>query len=279
VNRRRLHRKSTGPELTGTNGFSREKNNAGYQDSAGTAALSVQPGNCGQGAGNSASHLIECRALSLGYDRQPVVHQLDFHVDAGEVVAILGPNGAGKTTTLLGLSGEIGALSGELIVDGEAVGDPLYKRARGGLSYVTEERSVFSSLSTIDNFRAGRVPPEAGFELFPALRPRARVRGGLLSGGEQQMLTLARAILRRPRVLLADELSLGLAPMVVRLLLDKVREAADTGCGVVLVEQHVRRALEVADRCYVMQRGRVELTGTAAEMLDRIDEIEAKYLT
>lgn len=241
--------------------------------------MPVQPVNCGERAGNSAGHLIECRGLSLGYDRQPVVHQLDFHVDAGEVVAILGPNGAGKTTTLLGLSGEIGALSGELIVDGEAVGDPLYKRARGGLSYVTEERSVFSSLSTIDNFRAGRVLPEAGFELFPALRPRARVRGGLLSGGEQQMLTLARAILRRPRVLLADELSLGLAPMVVRLLLEKVREAADTGCGVVLVEQHVRRALEVADRCYVMQRGRVELTGTAAEMLDRIDEIEAKYLT
>jgi branched-chain amino acid transport system ATP-binding protein len=230
-------------------------------------------------ARTAPDHLIECRQLSLGYDKQAVVHELDFHVDAGEVVAILGPNGAGKTTTLLGLSGEISPLSGEILIDGRLVQAPLYKRARLGLSLVTEERSVFHGMSMIDNFRAGRVKPEAGFELFPELRPRARVRGGLLSGGEQQMLTLSRAILRQPRVLLADELSLGLAPIIVRRLLEKVRQAADTGCGVVLVEQHVRRALRVADRCYVMRRGRIELTGSAAEMLARIDEIEGKYLT
>jgi branched-chain amino acid transport system ATP-binding protein len=261
VNRRSLYQKSARSGAPGAPG-----------------AISDQ-GSPGRTADRPADHLIESRKLSLGYDKQPVVHELDFHVDAGEVVAILGPNGAGKTTTLLGLSGEISPLSGELLADGKSVNTPLYKRARAGLSFVTEERSVFSGMSTIDNFRAARVRPEAGFELFPELRTRARLRGGLLSGGEQQMLTLSRAILRGPRVLLADELSLGLAPIVVRRLLDKVREAADAGCGVVLVEQHVRRALAVADRCYVMQRGRVMLTGSAAEMLDRIDEIGTKYLT
>lgn len=227
----------------------------------------------------SGSHLVECRGASFGYDRQAVVHDLNLHVDAGEIVAILGPNGAGKTTTLLGLSGEINPLGGQVIVDGTPTKAALYTRARSGLSFVTEERSVFNGMTTIDNFRAGRVKPEEGFKLFPELRPRAHVRGGLLSGGEQQMLTLSRAIARRPRVLLADELSLGLAPLIVRRLLDKVREAADAGCGVVLVEQHVRRVLRIADRCYVMHRGRVAISGTSAEVFDRLDEIERNYLT
>jgi ABC-type branched-subunit amino acid transport system ATPase component len=223
--------------------------------------------------------LVEAQGVSIGYDKQAVVHDLDLQVRPGVVVASLGPTGAGKTTTLLALCGELVPLSGTLLVDGVPNKMPLHKRARAGLSFVTEERSIFMSMTTSDNLRVGRVAPDEAFDKFPELKQRARIRGGLLSGGEQQMLTLSRAIARQPKLLLADELSLGLAPLIVRRLLDMVREAADNGAGVVLVEQHVRQALRIADRGYIMQRGRVMMQGTATELLEQIDDIEARYLS
>jgi branched-chain amino acid transport system ATP-binding protein len=223
--------------------------------------------------------LIEARGMSAGYGGQPVVHDLDLAVGPGEVVCLLGPNGAGKTTTLLAMSGELPLLAGEVLFDGEPTKDPLYRRARAGLAYVTEERSVFKGLSGFDNLRCGGVPAADALALFPELERCLSTRGGLLSGGEQQMLTVARALARKPRLLLADELSLGLAPLIVDRLLQAVRAAAtDRDMAVLLVEQHARKALRYADRVYVMRRGRIEMALTADEARRRILEIENVYL-
>ncbi|TMK61333.1 MAG: ABC transporter ATP-binding protein [Actinobacteria bacterium] len=225
------------------------------------------------------TRLLEARGLNAGYDQVAVVRDLDLYVDAGEVVALLGPNGAGKTTTLLTLSGDLPALSGDVMFKGAPTKAPLHRRARQGLAFVTEERSVFMRLSTAENLRVGRGEMSRALELFPELASRLKVPAGLLSGGEQQMLTLARALSRDTDLLLADELSLGLAPLAVQRLLRAVRLAADRGVGVLLVEQHIRHALEIADRAYVMRRGRVEMSGTAGELRDRLRDIEASYLS
>jgi branched-chain amino acid transport system ATP-binding protein len=223
---------------------------------------------------------LEARGIAAGYGPQPVIHDVDISVFPGEVVALLGANGAGKTTTLLTLAGELPPLRGQVVINGTVTKAPLYKRARKGLTFVTEEKSVFMGLSTRDNLRVAGVDLDEALTLFPELERRLYVRGGLLSGGEQQMLTLARALARKPRVLLADELSMGLAPLVVKRLLEAVRTAADQrGAAVLLVEQHVRKALRYADRAYVMRRGRIELSGTATELRSRIDEIEDHYLS
>jgi len=196
------------------------------------------------------------------------------------VVCLLGPNGAGKTTTMLALSGELPVISGEILIDGKRATEPLYRRAQNGMSYVTEERSVFKGLSTRDNFRVAGLDAKAACALFPELEKRLSVSGGLLSGGEQQMLTLARALARKPRVLLADELSLGLAPLVVDRLLQAVHMAArEDGTGVLIVEQHAHKALRYADRAIVMRRGRVELALSGEEARARIAEVEHAYLT
>ena len=223
--------------------------------------------------------LLECRGLSAGYGGMAVVRDLDLRVGQGEIVALVGPNGAGKTTTLLTLAGDLPPLRGAILIDGQPSHDPLYMRARRGLSFVTEERSVFMGLSAADNLRLAGVPRGKAIELFPELEPLMRRTAGLLSGGEQQMLTLARALGRAPRLLLADELSLGLAPLVVQRLLHALREAAD-GCrvGVLLVEQHVSQALKVADRVYIMQAGKIVLQGTGAEIGERIGDLERLYL-
>jgi branched-chain amino acid transport system ATP-binding protein len=145
---------------------------------------------------------------------------------------------------------------------------------------VTEERSVFMGLSTRDNFRVAGLDAKAACRLFPELEKRLSVRGGLLSGGEQQMLTLARALARKPRLLLADELSLGLAPLVVGRLLQAVRAAAkEDGTGVLMVEQHAHKALQYADRAIVMRRGRVQLSLSGEEARARMSEVERAYLT
>ncbi len=222
--------------------------------------------------------LVEAEGLEAGYGSVVVVRDLDLRVNAGEVVALLGPNGAGKSTTLLTLSGDLPPLGGTVRWSGEATKAPLHARARRGLSLVTEERSVFMRLTARENLRVGCRDIEPALELFPELRARLDVRAGLLSGGEQQMLTLARALARRPTLLLADELSLGLAPLAVRRLLDAVRAAADQGVGVLLVEQHVSKALQIADRVYVLRRGRMRMSGTAAELSGRLGEIETSYL-
>jgi branched-chain amino acid transport system ATP-binding protein len=217
--------------------------------------------------------LLSARGMSAGYHKHPVVVDVDIEVRAGEVVALLGPNGAGKTTTLLALSGELPPLGGEVFFRGEPASAPLHRRARNGLGFVTEERSVFPELTAAENLKIGRGNEEIALALFPELEPLLKRRGGLLSGGEQQMLTLARALSREPVLLLADELSLGLAPLVVTRLLKAVRAAADErGVGVLLVEQHVKQALRVADRVLVMRGGRIVLSGKASEVEGRLEE-------
>ena len=221
--------------------------------------------------------LISAQGLSAGYDGHAVVRDLSLEVRPGEIVAILGPNGAGKTTTLLTLSGELPPVAGVLEVDGRVARQPLHRRAAKGLAFVTEERSVFMGLSVADNLRLGRCEAGQAVQLFPELAPLMKRTAGLLSGGEQQMLTLARALARRPRVLLADELSLGLAPMVVTRLLKAVRAAADAGVGVVLVEQHVSQVMKIADKVCVLRHGEVAFSGARDEAAGRLSDIEASY--
>jgi branched-chain amino acid transport system ATP-binding protein len=223
--------------------------------------------------------LIEARALSAGYGKMPVVREIDVRVDAGEVIALIGANGAGKTTTLLTLAGELTPMTGEVRFLGTPTTASMHNRCRNGLGYVTEERSVIMNMSVADNLRLAGVAPSVAFSYFPALERIMGRRAGLCSGGEQQMLSLARALGRDPKVLLADELSLGLAPIVVTNLLQAVRDAAsERGIGVLLVEQHVRQALKIADRVYVMERGRIALSGTSHEVASQVDKIEAAYL-
>ncbi len=223
--------------------------------------------------------LLSTEHLDAGYKGHPFVRDVTLEVGAGEVVALLGPNGAGKTTTLLTLAGELAPLGGAVSVDGAPTSAPLHRRAEQGLAFVTEERSVFMRMSVADNLRVGRCDRDRALALFPELRPLLDRRAGLLSGGEQQMLTLARALTRPTRLLLIDELSLGLAPLVVERLLQAVRGAAlERGLGVLLVEQHVEQALRYADRAYVMRRGEIVLSGSAETLAGRIGELEQSYL-
>jgi len=223
--------------------------------------------------------LIEARDLSSGYGALAAVRGIDLDVRPGEVVALLGPNGAGKTTTLLTLAGELTPLGGEVIWEGSTRSVPLHSRARRGLAFVPGERGVFAGLTTIGNLRLGRGTVESACGYFPELELLLHRRAGLLSGGEQQMLTLARALAGKPRLLLADELSLGLAPLVVRRILGAVREAANAGVGVLLVEQHARDALEIADRAYILRNGRIEFAGDAQDLRRDPAALRAAYLT
>jgi branched-chain amino acid transport system ATP-binding protein len=221
--------------------------------------------------------MLEIRGLTAGYGDVPVVHGIDLRVDAGEVVALLGPNGAGKTTTLLALGGVLPS-TGEVRYDDRPLTGPLHRRARRGLGLITEERAVFRQLSTRTNLALGAGGVAGALEVFPELDRLLDRKAGLLSGGEQQMVVLARALAARPRLLLVDELSLGLAPMMVARLLTALGEAAADGMSVLLVEQHARQALELAARAYVLLRGAIELEGTGADLLARLPEIERTYL-
>lgn len=236
-------------------------------------------------AGGAAPRLLAVRDLVAGYDGVPVLRGVTLDVHAGEVVALLGPNGAGKTTTLLTVSGMLPVLGGSIDVLGK--GPPSTRRpdrvARRGVAHVPEERAVFAGLTVRENLRLGghrrEVDLDTVLDFFPALGPLLDRRAGLLSGGEQQMLALGRALAGRPRLLLIDEMSLGLAPIVVERMLPVVRRIADDlGGGVLLVEQHVHLALEVADRAYVLDRGRVVRTGTAEELATDRYALEASYL-
>jgi branched-chain amino acid transport system ATP-binding protein len=223
--------------------------------------------------------VIQALGLSSGYRGVAAVRELDLHVSPGEVVGLLGANGAGKTTTLLTLCGELAPLSGEVRFLGDSAQLPLARRARQGLGLVTEERSVFMNLTVAENLRLGRAKPELALQIFPQLRDHLNRKAGLLSGGQQQALTLARALAAQPRLLLADEISLGLAPIIVQQLFRAIRRAAsENNMGVLLVEQHIRSALQIADRIYILQRGRCVLHGTAEEMSGRLEEIENIYL-
>lgn len=226
----------------------------------------------------ASAPILEAEGLSAGYGLSTVVHSIDIVVHPGEVVALLGPNGAGRTTTLLALCGELQPRGGVVHWRGRPTTAPMHARVRDGLGVVTEDRCVLRSLTVANNLRVARSDVGLVLDIFPELTEHLHRRVGLLSGGQQQMVALGRALGRRPDVLLIDELSLGLAPQLVDRLLVAIRGAASRGIGVLVVEQHIRTILDVADRGYVMQRGRVALAGTASWLRDRIDDVESSYL-
>lgn len=222
--------------------------------------------------------VLEARNLSVGYGGQAVVRDLNLAVRAGEIVCLFGNNGSGKTSTLLTLAGELPPIDGETRFLGEATRAPLYQRVRQGLAFITDERSLVFSLTARDNLRLRGGSVDGALALFPELEPHLDKPAGLLSGGQQQMVAMARSLANEPRVLMADELSLGLAPKLVDRLLRALRQAADRGLGVLLVEQHVSKALAISDRALVLSQGRVVLEGDAADLKQRVGDIEAAYL-
>jgi ABC-type branched-subunit amino acid transport system ATPase component len=203
-------------------------------------------------------NVLAIEGLTAGYEAAPVIRELDLTVGEGEVVALLGANGAGKTTTLRAISGIVHSMSGRIEFAGaDLAGMSIAGRAKLGIAHVPESRGLFFGLTVAE------------------LRDR---RCGLLSGGEQQMLAVARALARRPQLLLLDELSLGLAPLIVERLLPVVKEyATDTGCAVLLVEQHIQLALTIADRGYVLSRGEVVLHDRAEALRGNRDLLMASY--
>ena len=244
-----------------------------------TSVLAGEPVDVIETAGAGSTPLIEAKDVDAGYAGVAAIHDLNLSVRPGEIVALLGANGAGKSTTLLALAGELKPIKGHVYFDGQETRKPLNWRARHGMRLITEERSVIMTLSVADNLKLLHKEPDRCIELFPELKPLMKKKASLLSGGEQQILTLARAISGDGRLLLADELSLGLAPMVSDRLLVAVREAADQGMGVLLVEQRIGRALKIAERAYVLRLGRVVMEGTGADLQSQLDEIEALYLS
>lgn len=224
------------------------------------------------------SALLEARDVHAGYGGLAVVRGFDLAVERGQVVAVLGANGAGKTTALRTLAGLQPPLAGTVSFKGSATKASLHGRARRGMAYVPEGRSVFMQLTAAQNLRVGGVSPDAVTAVFPELERLLGRRAGLLSGGEQQMLTLGRALARSTDLLLADELSLGLAPLVVERLLLAVRAAADGGIGAVIVEQHVHRVLEIADRVILLRQGQVEFDGDVDDARRAVADIEAAYV-
>jgi branched-chain amino acid transport system ATP-binding protein len=235
-------------------------------------------------SGSSDAATLACTGLDAGYGRLTVVRDVDLRVGAGKVLAVLGPNGAGKTTLLLTIAGLLKAKAGTVTVRGRAVRSGSARRVnRLGVVLVPDSRALFTGLSTTDNLsvaaRRGGMGVDGAYDLFPALARRAKVKVGMLSGGEQQMLALARALVQDPKVLLVDELSMGLAPAVVEALMPVVRQVADeTGCAIVLVEQHVQLALEIADDAIVLVHGSIGLAGPANTLGEDAARLEAAYL-
>jgi branched-chain amino acid transport system ATP-binding protein len=228
--------------------------------------------------------LLSIEGMSAGYDEAAVVRGLDIRIDGGEIVALLGANGAGKTTTLRAISGLVHPMEGRIVYHGtdlERMSPSA--RARDGIAHVPEGRGIFFGLTVAEHFRLGHrgetLDADAAYRYFPALSELKERRAGLLSGGEQQMLAVGRALARHPKLLLLDELSLGLAPVIVERLLPVVRDyARESGCGVLLVEQHVQLALTIADRGYVLSHGEILMHEKAEALRANRPLLVASYL-
>lgn len=231
----------------------------------------------------TAPPVLSIGSLSAGYGGAPVVRDINLEIRASEVIVLLGANGAGKTTVLRAVSGLLRS-AGVIEYEGkDLTSSTPSARARAGVAHVPDGRGLFFGLTVEEHFRlhhrGERLDEEVAYAYFPALEPLRRRRSGLLSGGEQQMLALGRALARRPRLLLIDEMSMGLAPVMVQRLLPVVqRYAKESGCGVLIVEQHVHLALGIADRGYILSHGDVVGYGSAAELQADRALLVASYL-
>jgi branched-chain amino acid transport system ATP-binding protein len=236
----------------------------------------------------AATPLLDVRQLAVAYGGIQAVKGIDLAVGAGELVCLIGANGAGKTTTLKGVCGLLPVRSGSVHYAGDDVtGRPAFELVRRGLAMVPEGRGVFGALTIDENLAMGayartdrqgvRADTERVFGLFPRLRERRRQTAGTLSGGEQQMLAMARALMSRPRLLLLDEPSMGLAPLMVQKVFETIVAVSKEGVTILLIEQNAKLALEVSDRGYVMESGEITLSGDADTMLHD-PKVRAAYL-
>jgi len=232
--------------------------------------------------------MLHVRDLTVRYGRTPAVENLSLEVGEGEIVGLVGPNGAGKSTTLAAIIGLVPVAEGEISYLGESiVGLPPETISRRGIALVLEGRHIFATLTVGENLLLGKTANpnrsrsdavvEDMLDRFPILRRAYRLPAGRLSGGEQQQLAIARALVAEPRLLLLDEPSLGLAPRLVDQVFEAVAEIRRGGATVLLVEQNVRRTVELADRTYVLRSGRIALSGSRAQ-LARLDDLDAAYL-
>ncbi|MCV3210051.1 ABC transporter ATP-binding protein [Mesorhizobium sp. YC-39] len=232
--------------------------------------------------------MLSVEALKIRYGEVEAVRRVDLAVDSGEIIALVGANGAGKSSTLGAIAGLVPAASGKVVFDGvDITGLAPEAIARKGVSLVPEGRRIFAGLTVADNLRLGgavhlsapeaRAREEEMLDLFPILRRYHRAKGGNLSGGEQQMLAIARALMGKPRMVLLDEPSLGLAPQLIDTVFDLIAELRRTGLTILLVEQNVALALEIADRAIVLANGEVVLSGTAKELASS-DLVRQAYL-
>jgi branched-chain amino acid transport system ATP-binding protein len=231
-----------------------------------------------------ASRFLEAKGLQAWYGESHILHGVDFHVEEGEVVTLLGRNGAGRTTTLRAILGLTGRREGSVKVRGtETIGLPTHRIARMGIGYCPEERGIFSSLSAEENLllppvlAGGGMPVEQIYAMFPNLKERAASQGTRLSGGEQQMLAVARILRTGAKLLLLDEISEGLAPVIVQKLAEMVVALREQGYTIVMVEQNFRFAAPLADRFLVMEHGQVIQQFTQAELPSRIERLH-EYL-
>jgi branched-chain amino acid transport system ATP-binding protein len=232
--------------------------------------------------------LLQINKVTCCYGRIPVLHGVSIDVRRDEIVALIGANGAGKTTTMMTIFGRPRASEGRILFDGKDITAlPAHDVARLGIAQSPEGRRIFPRMTVMENLQMGSIiaGDPAGFDrdletvctLFPVLKKRHDQRGGTLSGGEQQMLAIARALMGRPKLLLLDEPSLGLAPLIVKQIFEAISELNRQGLTVFLVEQNAYHALKLCHRGYVMVNGRITLTGTGKELLER-EEVQSAYL-
>ncbi|MDH4323657.1 MAG: ABC transporter ATP-binding protein [Betaproteobacteria bacterium] len=232
--------------------------------------------------------MLSLAGVSAGYGTFQALFDVSLEVKAGETVAVIGPNGAGKTTLLRVISKLIDAAKGELLMEGRSLGQvPSHEVIDYGIAHVPENRRLFPKLSVEDNLKMGAFPAAARahfreriervYALFPRMRERRKQAAGTLSGGEQQMCAIGRALMSGPKLLLLDEPSAGLAPVVVQSIFEVVRRMSAEGYTVLIVEQNIRQVLKVAKRGYLLETGRIKLSGTSAELLES-DEIKKAYL-